>query len=34
MNKPKIETGFRVGMLTMTAPTKERKNGYTIWRCQ
>ncbi len=34
MNKPKIETGFRVGMLTMTAPTKERKNGYTIWHCQ
>ncbi len=31
---PKIETGFRVGMLTVTGPTEQRKNGYTVWRCR
>ena len=30
---PKIETGFRIGKLTVAAPTGARKNGYTIWNC-
>lgn len=34
MNTPKIALGYRVGMLTVTASTNERKNGYTIWQCQ
>lgn len=34
MNKrPKIKIGFRIGKLTVEAPTKQRKNGYTIWKC-
>ena len=31
--KPRIETGFRIGKLTVVAPTDQRKNGYTIWNC-
>ncbi len=34
MDKPKIKVGFRIGMLEVTAPTEQRKNGYTIWRCR
>ena len=30
---PKVKIGFRVGMLTVTAPTRRRKNGYTVWEC-
>lgn len=29
----KIEAGFQVGRLTVTAPTGRRKNGYMIWHC-
>ena len=32
--RPKIEVGYRVGLLTVMEPTDQRKNGYTIWRCQ
>ena len=32
--KPKIAVGYRVGMLSVTAKTDERKNGYTIWFCK
>lgn len=31
--RPKIMPGFRVGKLTVTAPTGARKNGYTVWNC-
>ena len=31
--RPRIETGFRVGKLTVAGPTAERKNGYTVWTC-
>ncbi len=34
MANPTIEIGYRVGMLTVAAPTAERKNGFTIWRCK
>ncbi len=34
MSKPKIEIGYRVGMLEVIASTSERKNGYTIWHCR
>lgn len=33
-SKSKIGIGFRVGKLEIIAPTSERKNGYTIWRCR
>ncbi len=29
-----IGVGFRVGMLTALERTKERKNGYAVWRCR
>ena len=32
--KQKIEIGYRVGKLTVTAPTAQRKNGYMVWRCR
>ena len=32
--KPKIEVGYRVGKLTVEAPTAQRKNGYMVWRCR
>lgn len=32
--RPTIKIGFRVGMLTVTARTGQRKSGYTIWRCR
>lgn len=32
--KPNIQVGYRVGKLTVTAPTKQRKSGYKVWRCQ
>lgn len=32
--QPKIGIGYCVGSLTVTEPTDQRKNGYTIWRCQ
>ena len=28
---PSIGIGFRVGKLTVQAPTEQRKNGYTVW---
>ncbi len=34
MDRPKIGVGFRTGLLEVTAATRERKNGYTIWRCR
>ncbi len=27
-----IETGIKIGFRTMMEVTKQRKNGYTIWR--
>ena len=30
---PQIGVGYRVGRLTVAAPTEKRKNGYTVWRC-
>ncbi len=30
----KIGVGFRIGMLTVTAPTGKRKNRYTVWECR
>lgn len=32
--KPKIEIGYQVGLLTVTALTDQRKSGYTVWKCQ
>ena len=32
--RPKIEIGYRVGMLTAAERTDERKNGYTVWLCR
>lgn len=29
-----IDVGVRVGRLTVAAPTKQRKNGYVVWRCR
>lgn len=31
--RPRIGIGYTVGMLTVTAATGERKNGYTVWEC-
>lgn len=31
--RPKIETGFRIGKLTVQEATSQRKNGYIIWNC-
>ena len=33
MSLDRIKVGTKVGRLTVIAPTKQRKNGYTIWRC-
>ena len=32
--RKKIEPGTRVGKLTVTEATAERKNGYTVWHCR
>ena len=32
--KPKIEPGYRAGMLTVEEATPQRKNEYTVWRCR
>lgn len=32
--RPKIAVGSRVGLLTVTTPTGQRKNGYTVWECR
>lgn len=32
--KPQISVGSRVGRLTVTAPTDQRKNDYMVWRCR
>lgn len=32
--RPNIYMGYRVGKLTVAVSTDQRKNGYTIWRCQ
>lgn len=32
--RPAIEAGYHIGHLTVAAPTEERKNGYTVWRCR
>lgn len=29
-----IETGYRVGRLTVEAHTGQRKNGYMVWKCR
>ena len=32
--RPKVEAGYRWGILSVVEPTQERKNGYTVWRCR
>lgn len=32
--RSKIEAGYRVGHLTVTEKTDERRNKYTVWRCK
>lgn len=32
--KPNIDVGYRVGKLTVAAPTAQRKNGYKVWSCR
>ncbi len=34
MDRPKIGIGYRIGMLEVVEATDQRKNGYTVWRCQ
>ena len=29
-----VEVGSRVGLLTVTEPTEQRKGGYIVWRCR
>ncbi len=29
--RPAVSVGYRVGKLTVEAPTPERKNGYIVW---
>lgn len=31
--RPKVKIGYRVGRLTVTGRTDERKNGYVVWAC-
>lgn len=31
--RPKIECGFQIGKLTVSADSGKRKNGYTVWVC-
>lgn len=33
-SKNGIGVGYRTGRLEVVAPTENRKNGYTIWRCR
>jgi len=33
-NRPQIGVGYRLGKLTVAAPTEKRKNGYIVWRCK
>ena len=33
-SRPQISVGCRLGQLTVTAPTSQRKNGYTVWLCR
>ena len=33
MDRPKIIVRFRIGKLTVTSATSQRKNGYTVWNC-
>lgn len=32
--RPKIEAGYRWGILTVVGETEARRNGYTVWRCR
>ena len=32
--RPKIQSGYQVGLLTVREGTSQRKNGYTVWRCE
>lgn len=32
--RPTIGIGYRTGKLTVTEPTSQRKNGYTVWKCR
>ena len=34
VQRPTINVGYRVGMLTVEERTDQRKNGYTVWRCR
>ena len=33
MERPRIAIGYRVGALTVTEQTDQRRGGYTVWRC-
>lgn len=32
--RPRIDIGYRVGILTVESRTEKRKNGYTVWSCR
>lgn len=32
--RPSIGVGYRIGRLTVAAPTQERKGGYIVWLCR
>lgn len=32
--RARIGVGYRVGRLTVEAPTEERKGSYTVWNCR
>lgn len=34
MTQQKIGSGFRIGKLTVTDATEQRKNGYMVWNCR
>lgn len=33
-SRPHIDVGYRVGLLTVDYPTKEKHSGYTVWHCK
>lgn len=34
MRRSYIKSGYRIGKLTVKEPTNEKKNRYTVWKCQ
>lgn len=33
-NTEKISVGYQIGHLTVAERTPEKRNGYSVWRCQ